>query len=70
MYIYICSINGNPSICSENACEEITQSKSKKKKLPGFVIPLVASLAGIFLIVTISVAIFFILMRKKKQGMF
>ncbi|KAL1220936.1 putative LRR receptor-like serine/threonine-protein kinase [Cardamine amara subsp. amara] len=61
------SINGNPSICSENACEEITKKNSKKKKHPGFVIPLVASIAGLFLIV-ISLAIFFIIFRNKKQG--
>ncbi|KFK35823.1 hypothetical protein AALP_AA4G041800 [Arabis alpina] len=62
------SINGNPSICATSACEEIEQTKSKKNKLPGFVIPLVASLAGLLLIAAISVAILFILMRKKKKG--
>ncbi|CAF2097597.1 unnamed protein product [Brassica rapa] len=62
------SIDGNPSICATGACEELTQNKSKKKKLPSFVIPLVASLAGLILIATISAAILFIFMRKKKQG--
>ncbi|ESQ30280.1 hypothetical protein EUTSA_v10011309mg [Eutrema salsugineum] len=62
------SINGNPSICLENACEEVTQKSSKKTKLPGFVIPLVASLSGLIFIVTISVTILIILMRKKKRG--
>lgn len=68
--MYICSIEGNPNICAAGACEELAQNKSKKKKLPGFVIPLVASLAGLILVVTISAAILFIFMRKKKQGMF
>lgn len=69
--MYICSIDGNPSICATTgACEELTQNKSKKKKLPSFVIALVASLAGLVLIATISAAILFIFMRKKKQGMF
>ena len=67
--MYIFSIDGNPSICATGACEELTQNKSKKKKLPSFVIPLVASLAGLILIATISAAILFIFMRKKKQGM-
>ncbi|KAJ4896665.1 Leucine-rich repeat protein kinase family protein [Raphanus sativus] len=62
------SIEGNPSICAAGACEELSQTKSKKKKLPGFVIPLVASLAGLILIATISAAILFIFIRKKKQG--
>ncbi|KAF3517164.1 hypothetical protein DY000_02059949 [Brassica cretica] len=62
------SIDGNPSICATGACEELTQNKSKKKKLPSFVIPLVASLAGLVLIATISAAILFIFIRKKKQG--
>ncbi|CAH2036426.1 unnamed protein product [Thlaspi arvense] len=57
------SINGNPSICLDSACEE----KSKKKKLPGFVIPLVASLAGVILIAAISAAILFTFMRRQKQ---
>lgn len=64
----LCSIEGNPSICAAGACEELSQTKSKKKKLPGFVIPLVASLAGLILIATISAAILFIFIRKKKQG--
>ena len=68
--MYICSIDGNPSICATGACEELTQNKSKKKKLPSFVIALVASLAGLVLIATISAAILFIFIRKKKQGMF
>lgn len=64
-----CSIEGNPSICAAGACEQLSQTKSKKK-LPGFVIPLVASLAGLILIATISAAILFIIfMRNKKQGM-
>ncbi|KAL0722767.1 hypothetical protein Bca4012_037366 [Brassica carinata] len=62
------SIEGNPSICAAGGCEELTQTKSKKKKLPGFVIPLVASLAGLILVATISAAILFIFIRKKKQG--
>ncbi|CAD5315265.1 unnamed protein product [Arabidopsis thaliana] len=62
------SISGNPSICSANACEEVSQNRSKKNKLPSFVIPLVASLAGLLLLFIISAAIFLILMRKKKQG--
>ncbi|KAJ0250383.1 Leucine-rich repeat protein kinase family protein [Hirschfeldia incana] len=62
------SIEGNPSICAVGACEELTQKKSKKKNLPGFVIPLVASLGGFILIAIISTVILFIVMRKKKQG--
>ncbi|KAG7600251.1 Leucine-rich repeat [Arabidopsis suecica] len=62
------TINGNPSICPTNACEEVSKNKSKKNKLPSFVIPLVASLAGLLLLIIISAAIFFILMRKRKQG--
>ncbi|CAH8311636.1 unnamed protein product [Eruca vesicaria subsp. sativa] len=58
----------NPSICSTGGCEESSQNTSKKKKLPGFVIPLAASLAGLILIATISAAILFIYIRKKKQG--
>ncbi|AAG29693.1 receptor protein kinase, putative [Arabidopsis thaliana] len=61
------SFSGNPSICSANACEEVSQNRSKKNKLPSFVIPLVASLAGLLLLFIISAAIFLILMRKKKQ---
>uniref|UniRef100_A0A1J3FQB5 non-specific serine/threonine protein kinase n=2 Tax=Noccaea caerulescens TaxID=107243 RepID=A0A1J3FQB5_NOCCA len=61
------SIKGNPSVCTESACEEVTGNRSKKKKLPGFVIPLVASLAGLFLII-VTIAILFILIRKKKRG--
>ncbi|CAN8288260.1 unnamed protein product [Cochlearia groenlandica] len=61
------SIFGNPSICTTNACEEIKEKKPKKNKLPGFVIPLVASLAGLLLIVAVSGAILYVLMRKKKQ---
>ncbi|KAF8051032.1 hypothetical protein N665_1813s0001 [Sinapis alba] len=62
------SLEGNPSICVAGACEELTQTKSKKNKLPGFVIPLVASLAGLILIAAISAALLFIFMRNKKQG--
>ncbi|XP_010545646.1 PREDICTED: probable LRR receptor-like serine/threonine-protein kinase At1g51880 [Tarenaya hassleriana] len=59
---------GNPSVCSVSSCEILQSKPEKKKKLPRFVIPLLASVAGFFLLVSVSTIILFFLTRRRKRG--